>query len=147
MAKTKDSKSDLDAWENGEFGLDEAFIKVTDAAEAAEVDGALNLKMISIRLQSDLIKKLKVIAKYHGIGYQPLIRGQITGPATDLQIEAEEMIRVRKKLYDLIARHTGKDMATVEKDCDRNYWMDAQQCVDYGVVDKVLESMPVIDED
>jgi len=79
--------------------------------------------------------------------HQPLIRGQITGPATDLQIEAEEMIRVRKNIYELIAKHTGKDMKTVEKDCDRNYWMNAQQCVDYGVVDKVLESMPKIDED
>ena len=74
MAKAEITKTPDDAWENGEFGLEEAFIKVTDAAEAAEVDDALDLKMISIRLQNDLIKKLKLIAKYHGIGYQPLIR-------------------------------------------------------------------------
>ncbi len=74
--------------------------------------------------------------------HQPLIRGRITGPATDLQIEAEEMLRVRNRLYKIIAEHTGKDLATVEKDCDRNYWMDAQQSVDYGVVDQVLEKMP-----
>ena len=74
MVKLKGTKSPDDAWENGEFGLEEAFIKVTDAVEAAEVDDALDLKMISIRLQNDLIKKLKLIGKYHGIGYQPLIR-------------------------------------------------------------------------
>jgi len=74
MAAAKGSKKRSDTWENGEYGLDEAFIKVTDAAEAAKVDGALDLKMISIRLQNDLIKKLKLIAKYHGIGYQSLIR-------------------------------------------------------------------------
>ena len=77
MAKTKDSETPIDAWENGEYGLDEAFIKVTDAAEAAEIDGALELKMISIRLQNDLINKLKLIAKYHGIGYQSLIRNHL----------------------------------------------------------------------
>jgi predicted DNA binding CopG/RHH family protein len=77
MTKAKDIKAPTDAWENGEYGLDEAFIKVTNAAEAAEVDGALDLKMISIRLQNDLIKKLKLIAKYHGIGYQSLIRNHL----------------------------------------------------------------------
>ena len=79
--------------------------------------------------------------------HQPLIRGRITGPATDLQIEAEEMIRVRQRLYKIIAQHTGKDAKTVEKDCDRNYWMDAQQTIDYGVADKILEKLPEQDSD
>jgi len=79
--------------------------------------------------------------------HQPLIRGRITGPATDLQIEAEEMIRVRQRLYKIIAQHTGKDVKTVEKDCDRNYWMDAQQTIDYGVADKILEKIPEPDAD
>ena len=77
MVKVKGSKTPTNAWENGEYGLDEAFIKVTDAAEAADVDGALDLKMISMRLQNDLINKLKLIAKYHGIGYQSLIRNYL----------------------------------------------------------------------
>ncbi len=77
--------------------------------------------------------------------HQPLIRGRITGPATDLQIEAEEMIRVRQRLYHIIAQHTGKDVKTVEKDCDRNYWMDAQQTIEYGVADKILEKIPEVD--
>ena len=79
--------------------------------------------------------------------HQPLIRGRITGPATDLQIEAEEMIRVRQRLYKIIAQHTGKDVKTVEKDCDRNYWMNAQQSIEYGVADKILEKIPEVDSD
>jgi len=79
--------------------------------------------------------------------HQPMIRGRITGPATDLQIEAEEMIRVRQRLYNIIAQHTGKDIKTVEKDCDRNYWMDAQQTIEYGVADKILEKIPEVDSD
>lgn len=74
--------------------------------------------------------------------HQPLIRGQITGPATDLQIEAEEMLRVRKRLYDIISDHCNKDLATIEKDCDRNKWMNADEAVEYGVADKILEKMP-----
>ena len=79
--------------------------------------------------------------------HQPMIRGLITGPATDLQIEAEEMIRVRQRLYNIIVQHTGKDIKTVEKDCDRNYWMDAQQTIEYGVADKILEKIPEVDSD
>lgn len=74
--------------------------------------------------------------------HQPLIRGRITGPATDLQIEAEEMLRVRNRLYQIIADHTGKDLATIEHDCDRNKWLNAREAVEYGVGDKVLEKIP-----
>ena len=74
--------------------------------------------------------------------HQPLIRGRITGPATDLQIEAEEMIRVRSRLYEIIASHTGKDVKTVESDCDRNKWLNAEEAVEYGVGDKILEKVP-----
>ena len=74
--------------------------------------------------------------------HQPLIRGLITGPATDLEIEAHEMIRVRDRLYNIIANETGRDLKTIEKDCDRNYWLDANQAIEYGVADKILEKIP-----
>ncbi|MDM7998516.1 MAG: ATP-dependent Clp protease proteolytic subunit [Dehalococcoidia bacterium] len=74
--------------------------------------------------------------------HQPLIRGNITGPATDLQIEAEEMLRVQARLYRIISHHTGKPLKQIEEDCDRNYWLDAKQAVEYGVVDKVLGKLP-----
>ena len=74
--------------------------------------------------------------------HQPLIRGNITGPATDLQIEAEEMLRVQARLYRIISSHTGKAFKQIEEDCDRNYWLDASQSVEYGVIDKVLEKLP-----
>jgi ATP-dependent Clp protease protease subunit len=74
--------------------------------------------------------------------HQPLIRGNITGPATDLQIEAEEMLRVQVRLYRIISNHTGKPFKQIEEDCDRNYWLDGSQAVEYGVIDKVLEKLP-----
>ncbi len=74
--------------------------------------------------------------------HQPLIRGSITGPATDLQIEAEEMLRVQARLYQIISASTGKPLKQIEEDCDRNYWLDAKQSQDYGVVDRVLERLP-----
>jgi len=74
--------------------------------------------------------------------HQPLIPGVVTGPATELDIEAQEIIRLRKCLYEILAEFTGQSVEQIERDCDRNKWLDAAQAVEYGCVDKVLERMP-----
>jgi ATP-dependent Clp protease protease subunit len=72
--------------------------------------------------------------------HQPL--GGARGPATDIKIELDEMLRTQKQLYEILARHTGKSVEQITADCDRNNWMDAEQCVAYGLGDKILEVMP-----
>jgi len=72
--------------------------------------------------------------------HQPL--GAARGPATDLKIELDEMLRTQKQLYEALARHTGKSVEQITKDCDRNKWMDAAEAVDYGLADKILERLP-----
>jgi ATP-dependent Clp protease protease subunit len=72
--------------------------------------------------------------------HQPL--GGARGPATDIKIELDEMLRTQKQLYEVLARHSGHDVDKITADCDRNNWMDAEQTVNYGLADKVLESMP-----
>ncbi len=74
--------------------------------------------------------------------HQPLIPGMIKGTATELEIQAEEMLRIRERLYAIISEHTGKSMEQVEKDCERDYWMDAEQSKAYGVIDKVMDKPP-----
>jgi ATP-dependent Clp protease protease subunit len=72
--------------------------------------------------------------------HQPL--GGAKGPATDIRIELDEMLRTQKQLYEVLAKHTGKSLEQISKDCDRNNWMDADEAVSYGLADKVLERMP-----
>ena len=74
--------------------------------------------------------------------HQPLIGGVLEGPATDLAIEAEEILRLRTRLYDIIAAHSKQDVKQIEKDCDRNKWLSASDAIDYGLVDTMLERMP-----
>lgn len=74
--------------------------------------------------------------------HQPLIGGVMEGSATDLAIEAEEIIRLRKAIYQIISLRTGKDFSQVEQDCDRNKWLDSGESLDYGLVDEILERMP-----
>jgi ATP-dependent Clp protease protease subunit len=72
--------------------------------------------------------------------HQPL--GGAKGPATDIRIELDEMLRTQKQLYEVLAKHTGRTVEQITTDCDRNNWMDAEESVAYGLADKVLERMP-----
>lgn len=74
--------------------------------------------------------------------HQPAIHGTLTGPATDLDIEAREILRLRKRLYKILADGTGQTPEQIERDCDRNKWLESDEAVQYGCVDKILERMP-----
>ena len=62
--------------------------------------------------------------------------------ATELDIEAQEILRLRKHLYEIIAKHTGQDVDTIETDCDRNKWLTAEDAIAYGCIDQIFERMP-----
>jgi len=86
--------------------------------------------------------KRNVLPNSRVLIHQPLIRGVLTGPATELDIEAREIIRLRKRLYEILSKDTGQEVERIERDCDRNKWLDAAEAVKYGCVDKILERMP-----
>jgi len=68
--------------------------------------------------------------------HQPL--GGFSGQAVDMEIHAKEIIKIRAKLNNILAENTGKPLATIEKDSDRDFFMSAEEAVKYGVVDKVI---------
>ena len=67
--------------------------------------------------------------------HQPLISGQMYGPATDIQIQAEEMLRIRTMLNKMMAEATGKSEAQIELDTDRDRFMTAEEAKAYGLID------------
>ena len=72
--------------------------------------------------------------------HQPLISwGGITGQTTDIQIEAEEMVKVKNMFIDIFAKHTGQKTATVAQDMERNKWMNAEEALKYGIIDKIIQ--------
>ena len=74
--------------------------------------------------------------------HQPLIGGVIEGQATDLEIHAKHILRLRDKLYALYSDNTGQTRETIHNDCDRDKWLNAQEMLAYGLIDKVLDRLP-----
>ncbi|GAB1429979.1 ATP-dependent Clp endopeptidase proteolytic subunit ClpP [Ignavibacteria bacterium] len=72
--------------------------------------------------------------------HQPL--GGTQGQASDIEIYTREMLRIRDMLYEIIAEHTGKEVATVLQDADRDKYLSAQEALDYGIIDKILLRNP-----
>ncbi len=68
--------------------------------------------------------------------HQPM--GGAQGQASDIEITAREILKLKKELYDIIASHAGKTYKQVEKDADRDYWMTSTEAKDYGMIDEIL---------
>jgi ATP-dependent Clp protease protease subunit len=68
--------------------------------------------------------------------HQPM--GGAQGQASDIEITAREILKLKHELYTIISDHSGQPLDKVERDSDRDYWMTAQEAADYGMIDKVL---------
>ena len=73
--------------------------------------------------------------------HQPLIMGRIQAAAVDINIQAEEMERQREELNEILAKASGQSMAKIKKDTDRDFYLNAQEAIDYGLADKIVDSV------
>jgi ATP-dependent Clp protease protease subunit len=72
--------------------------------------------------------------------HQPL--GGFQGQASDFEIHAKEMLLVKQKVNEILAKHTGKTLKKVEQDTDRDNFLNAKEAMTYGIIDEILESRP-----
>jgi ATP-dependent Clp protease protease subunit len=69
--------------------------------------------------------------------HQPTMGG-LSGQATDIDIHAREILRIRASLNEIMAKHTGQSIEKIERDMDRDFWMSAQQAREYGIIDEII---------
>jgi len=74
--------------------------------------------------------------------HQPLIPGVIEGQATDLEIHAKHILRMRERLYKLYSENTGQPVQKIHDDCERDKWLTSQEMLEYGLIDKILDRLP-----
>lgn len=87
MTNTPNSSDDAELWESGQLGASEAHVKPVTPEKTKEIQDALGLQPVTVRLQKELVEQLKVMAKKEGLGYQPLIRHILTRYVRDLTAE------------------------------------------------------------
>ena len=143
----QEPKSDIHLYVNSPGGAVSAGLAIYDTMQFVRCDVAtycvgLAASMGAVLLCGGARGKRHLLPNSRMLLHQPMIGGVMEGSATDLAIEAEEIIRIRKRLYNIISKCTGTSVEAVEKDCDRNLWLDAPQALDYGLADNILERMP-----
>ena len=77
--------------------------------------------------------------------HQPLIMGNIYGPASDLEITAQEILKSREKINRMLAEATGQPLERIDRDTQRDYWMDAPTALEYGLIGRIITSMSELD--
>ena len=70
--------------------------------------------------------------------HQPMVKSGIGGQATDIDIQADEILRMRERINDILVEHTGQDKERIEQDTDRDYFMSAKEAQEYGIIDEVI---------
>ena len=147
-----DPKADIHFYINSPGGDVSAGLAIYDTMRFVRCDVAtycigMAASMGAVLLAGGTKGKRHVLPNSRVLIHQPLIRGVVTGPATDLEIEAQEILRLRQRLYEILAEATDSPIDQIETDCDRNKWLDAAEAVEYGVVDKILEVLPEADDE
>ena len=148
----EDAKKDIHFYINSPGGSITAGLAIYDTMQFLRCDVATYCvgqaaSMAAVLLAGGNAEKRFLLANNRVLLHQPLITGQLVGPATDLDIEAQEILRLRTRLYEILAKHTGQSAEKVEKDCDRNLWLDATEAIEYGLADRVLQKAPEIVRD
>ncbi len=145
----EDGKSDIHLYINSPGGSVSAGLAMIDTMRFVESDVCTYIigqaaSMGSVLAACGTKGKRFALRNSRNLMHQPLIGGVLEGQATDLEIEAREMLRLRDRLYHLYSEATGQDVKTIEADCDRNKWLDDEEMVEYGLVDKILTEMPSV---
>ncbi|MGA1979004.1 MAG: ATP-dependent Clp protease proteolytic subunit [Sedimentisphaerales bacterium] len=148
----EDSKTDIHFYINSAGGSITAGFAIYDTMQFLRCDVSTYCigqaaSMAAVLLTGGKAGKRFVLANSRVLLHQPLIAGVLEGPATDLDIEAKEILRLRNRLYNILAQHTGQSPEKVEKDCDRNLWLEAKEAISYGLVDRILQKAPEIVKD
>jgi ATP-dependent Clp protease protease subunit len=142
-----DPKTDIQFYINSPGGSVSAGFGIIDTMRYLRCDVATTCIGMAASMGAALLSmgtkgKRFVLPNAQVMLHQPLIGGVLQGPATDLGIEAKHMLRLRDRLYKMLGEATGKSFDQIHRDFDRNKWLFAEEAVEYGCADKVLDRAP-----
>ena len=143
----EDPRADISLYVNSPGGSVTAGLGIVDTMNFIPCDVSTYIigcaaSMGSVIACSGAKGKRYALPNSENLMHQPLIGGVLEGQATDLEIEARHILRMRDQLYAIYAKATNQSIEKITADCDRNNWLTAGEMLSYGLVDKVLEKLP-----
>ena len=143
----EDPKADISLYVNSPGGSVTSGLGIVDTMQFIPNDVATFVigqaaSMGSVIACSGTKGKRHCLPNSENLMHQPLLSGVLEGQATDLEIEARHILRLRDQIYNIYHRQTGKSVETITNDCERNNWLTAEEMVAYGLADKVLDHLP-----
>lgn len=143
----EDSRSEISLYVNSPGGSVTSGLGIVDTMRFIPCDVATYIigqaaSMGSVIACSGTKGKRYALPNSENLMHQPLLGGVLEGQATDLEIEARHILRMREQLYAIYAEQTGQPKSKIADDCERNKWLTADEMLEYGLVDKVLTKLP-----
>ncbi len=141
--QSEDATKDISMYVNSPGGVIYAGLAIYDTMQWLRPDVStvcmgMAMSMGAVLLAGGAAEKRYALPNATILIHQPL--GGAEGQAADIEITAREILRLRRSLYEILAKHTGQTIERITQDSDRNYYLTAQQAVEYGLVDEVLSN-------
>jgi ATP-dependent Clp protease protease subunit len=139
--ESQDAEKDIHLYINSPGGVVSAGMAIYDTMQYVKCDVSttcvgMAASMGAVLLTAGAKGKRHALPHSRVMIHQPL--GGVRGQASDIEIEAQEILRLKKELSGILAHHSGTDIEKVVEDSDRNKWMTADEAKDYGLIDKVM---------
>lgn len=139
--ESSDAKKDIQIYLNTPGGSVYAGLGIYDtmqyiAPDVATICTGIAASMGAVLLSAGAPKKRTALKHSRVLIHQPM--GGAQGQASDIEITAREILKLRDELYEIISLHSGQDFEKIKKDSDRDYWMTAEEAKAYGMIDEVL---------
>ncbi len=139
--ESKDPKKDIKLYVNSPGGVVNAGLAIYDTMQYVKCDVAticigMAASMGAVLLAAGTKDKRFILPNAEVLLHQ--VMGSAEGQATEIEISARHILKIKERLNKILALHTGKDIEQVAKDTDRDFYLDAAQALDYGIVDKVI---------
>ncbi len=143
--ESDDPEKDINLYINSPGGVVSSGLAIYDTLQHVRCDIAticmgMAASMGAVLLAAGTKGKRSLLPNSRVMIHQPL--GGTQGQASDIEIEAREIIRIKQTLGEILARHTDKTPEQIIQDSDRNKWLDAKESKEYGLIDKILERTP-----
>ncbi len=144
----EDPKAEISLYVNSPGGSVTAGLGIVDTMNFVPCDVATYIigqaaSMGSVIACCGARGKRHALPNAENLMHQPLIAGVLEGQATDLEIEAKHILRMRETIYELYSKATGQTRERIAEDCERNKWLTSKEMAEYGLIDRVLDRLPV----